>query len=179
MSKRLSLLLALTLFTPTTLAGGAGAPPMTAGMSTAQMTNNSDVLFMESATISNLSEIATSRLALQRSTNAAVRAYAQRMITEHTMAQAELNRVAAARGVRLTNKPGPEQRLLANKLATLTGPAFDTMYKRVQVMGHQMTLDLIMAYRTIGRDQMALSYAARMQPAVEMHLRDAMALPGQ
>ncbi|ACO45154.1 DUF4142 domain-containing protein [Deinococcus deserti] len=179
MLKPVSVLLALTLMTPTTLAGGAGMPPMTAGMSTAQMSNNSDVLFMESATISNLTEIATSRLALQRSTNPAVRAFAQRMIAEHTMAQAELNRIASTRGIRLTDKPGPEQRLMANKLATLTGAAFDAMYKRVQVLGHQMTLDLIMAYRTIGRDQMALAYAAKMQPAVEMHLRDAMALPGQ
>lgn len=95
---------------------------------------------MESATISNLTEIATSRLALQRSTNPAVRAFAQRMIVEHTMAQAELNRIASTRGVRLTDKPGPEQRLLAIKLATLTGPAFGTLDKRVQVLGHQLTL---------------------------------------
>lgn len=68
---------------------------------------------------------------------------------------------------------------MANKLATLTGAAFDAMYKRVQALGPYRTLDLIMAYRTIGRGQMALAYAAKMQPAVEMHLQDAMDLPGQ
>ncbi|MFC4638894.1 DUF4142 domain-containing protein [Deinococcus hohokamensis] len=176
MFNRVAVLTALTLLAPATLAGGAGMP-MTAGMSTAQMTNDSDVLFMEVATMSNLAEISTSRLALQRSSNAAVRAYAQRMITEHTKAQAELNQIAASKGVKLTDKPGADQRLQANKLSTLSGAAFDRMYKMVQVQGHQMTLDLIVMYRTIGRDQAALAYAAKMQPAVAMHLMDAKALP--
>lgn len=85
MLDRIAVLTALTLLAPATLAGGAGMP-MTSGMSTAQMANDSDVLFMESASISNLTEIATSRLALQRGSNAAVHAFAQHMITEHTRA---------------------------------------------------------------------------------------------
>lgn len=49
---------------------------MTSGVSTAQTSTNTDVLFMEVAGMSNLAEIATSRLALRKSGNAAVRAYA-------------------------------------------------------------------------------------------------------
>lgn len=94
--------------TPITLPGGDGMLPVTAGMSTAQMNNTSDMLFIESATITNLTEIATSRLTLQRSTDPAVPAVAQRMIAEYTMAQAELNQIASIRGIRLTDKPVPE-----------------------------------------------------------------------
>lgn len=42
-----------------------------------------------------------------------------------------------------------------------------------------MTLDLIMAYRTIGRDRAALAYAAKMQLAVEIPLMAAKAIPVQ
>ncbi|PNY81415.1 DUF4142 domain-containing protein [Deinococcus koreensis] len=171
-------LAALLLLTPATLAGGADMMAMAPGLSTAQTTNNADVLFMEVATMSNLAEIATSRQALARSSNAAVRAYAQKMIDEHIRAQAELSATAARKGVRLTDKPGADQRLQGDKLATLTGAAFDAEYQKVQVAGHQMTLDLIKTYRSIGKDQAALAYAAKIQPSVEMHLMDAKALPG-
>jgi putative membrane protein len=180
MNKRtlLALTAALTLTAAPALAGGNDMMMMAPGMSTAQTTNNTDVLFMETATISNLTEIQTSQLALQKSSNTAVRAYAQRMISEHTKAQAELNTLAASKGIKLTDKPGAPQRLQYNKLSTLSGAAFDAMYKMVQVGGHQMTLDLIKTYRSFGRDAQALAYAAKIQPAVEMHLMDAKALPG-
>ncbi|UBV42994.1 DUF4142 domain-containing protein [Deinococcus taeanensis] len=169
---------ALAVVVPTALAGGVGTPPM-GPVSTAQVTNNSDVLFMEVATMSNLAEIATSRLALQKSSNAAVRAYAQMMITHHTRAQAELNQLAASKGVTLTDKPGADQRLQGNKLSALSGSAFDAEYKKVQIQGHQMILNLIQTYRSIGKDPATLAYAAKTQPVVQMHLTQAQALPVQ
>ena len=128
--------------------------------------------------MSNLTEIQTSQLALQKSSNQSVRTYAQQMITEHTRAQAELNAIAAAKGVRLTNKPGADQRLQYNRLTTLSGAQFDAAYKNVQVGGHQMTLDLIETYRTVAKDRQAAAYAAKIQPVVARHLEEAKALPG-
>lgn len=165
-------------------AGGSGAPlaqgnPQTSGVTTADTSNNTDILAMEVSTMSNLTEILTSQLALQKSQNAAVRAYAQRMITEHTAAQQKLNAIASAKGVRLTDKPGADQRLQYNKLATLTGAEFDRMYIMVQVMGHDMTLKLVDTYLTIGRDPQGLAYAREMRPAIAMHLRDAQAIQQQ
>lgn len=170
---------ALSIALPAALAGGAEgqAAAQTSGQSTAQVSNDTDVLFMEVATMSNLTEINTSRLALQKSTNARVRAYAQEMITHHTQAQAELNALAAAKGVKLTDKPGADQRLQYNRLTTLSGAAFDAAYKNVQVGGHQMTLDLIETYRTVAKDQQAAAYAAKTQPVVARHLAEAKTLP--
>lgn len=51
------------------------------------------------------------------------------------------------------------------------------MYKKVQVQGHTMTLDLIKTYRTIGKDAQALAYAAKSEPVVAMHLEMAKKLP--
>ncbi|MGS0626214.1 DUF4142 domain-containing protein, partial [Ralstonia sp. VS2407] len=117
---RLVSVLTLALVFPTALAGGAAGQPM-GPVSTAQVSNDTDVLFMEVATMSNLTEIQTSQLALQKSSDAAVRAYAQMMITMHTRAQNELNALAGQKGVRLADKPGADQRLLYNRLSTLSG----------------------------------------------------------
>lgn len=169
--------LTLSLALPTAAVAGGAAGPL-GPVSTAQVSNDTDVLFMEVATMSNLTEIQTSRLALQKSSNAQVRAFAQMMITMHTQAQAELNALAARKGVRLADKPGADQRLLYNRLTTLSGAAFDAAYKNVQVNGHQMTLDLIVTYRSIGKDAQVLAYAAKIQPVVADHLARAKALPG-
>ncbi|EYB67575.1 hypothetical protein DEIPH_ctg035orf0016 [Deinococcus phoenicis] len=177
MQKRLAFsALAFSLVLPTALAGGMAGMPM-GPVSTAQVSNDTDVLFMEVMTMSNLAEIQTSRLALNRSSSAAVRAFAQEMITAHTRAQAELNNLAAMKGVRLTDKPGADQRLQYNKLSTLSGSAFDAMYKKVQVSGHSMTLNLIQTYRSMGKDAQTLAYAAKTQPVVAAHLEHAKMLP--
>ncbi|WP_234009069.1 DUF4142 domain-containing protein [Deinococcus sp. NW-56] len=168
--------LTLSLALPTAAVAGGAADPL-GPVSTAQVSNDTDVLFMEVMTMSNLTEIQTSRLALQKSSNAEVRAYAQQMITEHTRAQAELNTLAAQRGVRLADKPGADQRLLYNRLTTLSGAAFDAAYKNVQVGGHKMTLDLIQTYRSFGKDQALLAMAAKMEPVVAGHLAEAQELP--
>lgn len=175
--KKVLLTAALVLLPSFALAGGAGAAPM-GPVSTAQVTNNTNVLFMEVATMSNLTEVKTSQLALQKSTNPQVRAFAQQMITMHTQAQQELQALAASKGVVLADQPGADQRLQYNKLNTLSGAAFDAMYKMVQVAGHQMTLDLVKTYRSFGTDAQALAYAAKLQPVVTMHLEEAKALPG-
>lgn len=178
-SKSAALLTTLVLLLPTASAGGAGPAVMMPGMSTAQTSNDTDVLFMETATMSNLAEIATSRLALQKSGDAKVRAFAQMMITEHTKAQGELNILAARKGVKLTDKPGADQRLQGNKLSTLSGAAFDAEYKKVQMAGHDMTLTLIKTYRSFGQDAEALAYAAKIQPIVAGHLEMTKGLPGK
>lgn len=178
MQKRyLTPVLALSLLLPTALAGGSANAPL-GPVTTAQVSNDSDVLAMEVMSMSNLTEITTSQLALQKSSNQAIRAFAQQMITEHTRAQAELRALADSKGIRITDKPGADQRLQYNRLTTLSGAAFDAAYKNVQVNGHAMTLALIQTYRSVGKDPQGLALAAKMQPVVAGHLEEAKALPG-
>lgn len=177
MSYALRLLLpVLTLsLSPVALAGGA-AQPM-APVSTAQLSNDSNVLFMEVMSMSNLAEIQTSDLALKRSQNPEVRTFAEHMISMHTQAQKELRTLAASKGVFLTTKPGADQRLQYNKLSTLSGAAFDAEYKAVQAMGHKSTLSLIQTYRSVGKDAATLALAAKAEPMVASHLAEAGRLP--
>ncbi|THF69049.1 DUF4142 domain-containing protein [Deinococcus sp. Arct2-2] len=137
MKKRslLALTTCLALCVPASMAGGAQNMP-SGGMSTAQTSNDTDVLFMEVMSMSNLTEIQTSELALKKSSSASIKAYAQEMITAHTKAQAELKALAQAKGIKIADKPGADQRLQYNNLTTLSGAAFDAEYKKVQVDGH-------------------------------------------
>jgi predicted outer membrane protein len=54
-------------------------------------TQSVDSLFLQAATAGNAFEIETSRLALQKSNNNAIKTFAQRMIDDHTKAQQSVN----------------------------------------------------------------------------------------
>lgn len=134
--------------------------------------------FMAMAASSDLFEIESSRLALQRSQNPAVRAYAQMMVDHHTRTTADLMATARAAGL---NPPPPQ--MLPPQMAALdrirmAGPAeFDATYKREQISGHQMALDLNRNYAAQGDVAGLRDAASRTVPIIESHLSQAQGLP--
>jgi putative membrane protein len=129
-----------------------------------------DHSFIVNATQSNLAEIATSRLALRESESAPVRAYARRMIADHTKAQAELTRLARAWDTTVPRRPSPQQRQEAARLEALEGDAFDRTYLRRQVVAHRKALGLMLLEVDGGRVAALRAFAARTAPVVRMHL---------
>ncbi|MPY66331.1 DUF4142 domain-containing protein [Deinococcus sp. SDU3-2] len=135
-----------------------------------------DGLFLQSVTGSNLFEIQSSQVALNRSTNAQVRTFAQQMINEHTTAQAQVAALASARGVPLPKALPPELQLKVNTLNTLTGSAFDVAYLREQVLGHQFTISIFQNEQTAGRDAGVVAFATQNLPLIERHFQEAQTL---
>ncbi len=126
---------------------------------------------------SNMDEIQTSQVALQRSQNAQVRQFAQQMITEHTAVDQQMQQMLAARG--MTMQPNqPAQAAMQATAATVanlgarTGMDFDRAYMMHQVQAHRWTLTsldrtLIPATRD---PEMKSFLSTRVRPAVAMHL---------
>ena len=135
-----------------------------------------DGLFLQAATGSNLFEIQSSQLALTKSNTAAIRAFAQQMITDHTTAQNQVNTLAASRNVPLPRVLPPELQLKITTLNTLSGAAFDAAYAREQVLGHQLSISLHQNEQTAGRDPAVVAYAAEKLPVITAHLQEAQAL---
>lgn len=134
--------------------------------------------YMSMAASSDLFEIESSRLALQRSQNATVRAFAQTMIDHHGRTSAEMMSIAQQAGM---NPPPPQ--MLPAQLATLervraAAPGdFDATYKREQVAGHQEALNLHRTYAAQGDLAPFRDFATRTVPIIEGHLAQAEALP--
>jgi len=130
--------------------------------------------YVAAAGASDLFELQSSQVALQKARNPDVRAFAQMMLDEHTRTSGDL--MAAARKAGL-DPPPPA--LPADKTAQLAalqsaGAAeFDAMYMRAQVAGHQEALALHTGYAQ-GGDQAALrAAAAKTAPIVRSHLERA------
>lgn len=79
--------------------------------------------FIVYISVKNKSEAAAAKLALQNSTSAQVRIYAQRMLDEHLAAQTRLASLAQQEGVVLDNVPHHKAYVFIRK-----GETFDTAY---------------------------------------------------
>ena len=129
-----------------------------------------DRSFLTNAAQSNLAEIATGRLALRESEDAAVRAYARRMVADHTAAQAQLRRIARAWKTSIPSRPSPKQRRDAARLKALEGSTFDRTYLRRQITAHRQALGLCLLEIDGGRVGDLRAYAANTAPVVRVHL---------
>lgn len=130
-----------------------------------------DRQFMIRAAQSDQTEIQTSQLALQRSRNQDVRAFAQHMIQEHTNSSKQLMQIAQQKGVTLPKDVGPDNRPLLTRLSSLSGAAFDRAYMEGQVQAHAKTQAEYQRYLNQGQDPQLRAFANTVLPIVTGHLQ--------
>ena len=160
-------------------AGMAGATGAAANLGTL---SEADIMAMVG--VSNAGEIATSEVAVDKATNANVKAYARKMITEHRAMQKEADQLAT----RLNVTPGSpdvatQKTRMGNEMTqqlsqATKGAAFDRQYMDGQVQAHQQTLTELQAMQnTANADVKALIQKAI--PKVQAHLDEGTRLQGQ
>jgi putative membrane protein len=134
--------------------------------------------FVNSAAASDAFEIATSKLALDNSSSAAVKKFANQMIAAHTASTDKLKATTAGLTPALTPDPklNPEQQTLVDTLKTKKGADFDTAYIAAQQSGHQQTLDLLRGYAATGDVPALKTFASGLVPTVAAHLNMAKGL---
>lgn len=128
---------------------------------------------------SDMYEIESSRIALQKTQNAGIRRYADMMIKHHQKTTADT--MAAARKAGMNpSPPAPDAGITASlgELQAASGADFDRLYLGQQVPAHQAALDLHQSYGA-GGDQPALKATAkRAVPIVKQHLAAAQRMQG-
>ena len=109
--------------------------------------------------------IETSRLALERSRDPAVRQFANVEIDEQVKIAASLGSSPGA------VPPRPDQIALVQRLAaTPPGRGFDQAYVRGQILGHQELLQLNSTYAQAGFDFQGSQVASASLPIIQQHL---------
>ena len=134
--------------------------------------------FVARAAASDMFEIESSKLALSRSTNPEVKAFAQMMVDMHTKTTADLKAAIAASGQPLTpptTLPDDMQGKL-NDLGKTSDADFDKAYMNAQVDGHQSALNLMTRYAQDGEVPALKAAAGKTAPIVQDHLTKATAL---
>jgi putative membrane protein len=151
------------------------ANPASTDLSTTDVTKASN--FVNLAAASDMFEVESSKVALQRSTDAGVKKFAQMMIDAHTKTTATLKGL-----IKDQNNLSPPTALpsdLQGKLDALgsVAPAdFDKTYLDDQVDGHQSALNVMQRYAKDGDLEPLKQFAAHTAPTVQQHLDKAKAL---
>ena len=119
----------------------------------------------------NMAEIATGKLALSKAVNPEVKAYAQRMVDEHTKTLAEVQALAKAKGVELPKELTVKHKAKGAMLEALKGDIFDRTYiKQSGRRDHRVTHEQLRDNMDKIKDPEIKALAMKMRPVVEQHL---------
>ena len=151
-------------------------------------------------------EVASSRLAQQKSQNAQIKQFAEHMVRDHTKTTQELQQLiqqvpgsgagaatplpngresqGTAQSGQVTNAQGGPQHegldqqhtALLQQLQAASGAEFDRIYVRQQVAAHQQAVDLFGNYSRSGDNPLLKQWAAKTLPDLQEHLKLAQAL---
>jgi putative membrane protein len=102
--------------------------------------SDDDKKFLAMATQSDQNEIALSKLAQQKTTNPAVKAFAAKMITEHTQMTASMKPFVDAWGLTPPTGPDADHQKELDELSGLSGNDFDKAYMKDMVSDHSKAL---------------------------------------
>ena len=136
--------------------------------------------YVQKAAMSDLFEIESSKLALERTQNPDVKAFAQRMIDDHTQSTEKLQGLLQTASIGATPPAAfdrAHQRLL-ERLRNASTARFDRLYMRIQVKGHQDALKVQEGYARRGDNDQLRSFAGEASPMVQDHLSQARQILG-
>ena len=135
-----------------------------ANSNTAVMQDN----FWTKAAQGGMAEVELSKLALQKSTNADVKKFAQMMVTDHTKANDELKSLAGKKNVVLPTDIGSHKSTL-DDLNAKTGAEFDKAYVEAMVDDHETDVDLF-EDNTDNSDADIKAFTTKTLPTLKSHL---------
>jgi putative membrane protein len=151
------------------------APGATSNAPQATKVSKETTDYVDKAAQGDLFEIQSSELALKQADNTDVKAFAQRMIKDHTASSQALK--AGIQSAKIDVKvPDKLDKAHETKLSSLTkvkGKDFDQAYMREQVAAHKEALQLHKNYAEKGDNPVLKNTAANTATVVEHHLAEA------
>lgn len=154
------------------LMAGLGAMGL-CSMAFAQAPNltSADRTFMDKMAQGNLAEIELGHVAEQKASNGYVKAFAQRMINDHTTLNNELKQKARTMGVSLPTTVNSSDMAQKQKLEGLSGNAFDKAYIDDMLSDHQTDVQEVQREAENATNPQVKEIAAKALPILEDHIR--------
>jgi putative membrane protein len=137
---------------------------------TVSNTTPEDKEFVSKAGMGGLAEVQMGNLAAQKAQSADVKAFGQRMVTDHSKANAELAQLATAKGLSLPTELAGEHQAAYEHLNSLSGADFDKMYMQHMVEDHEKDVSEFDKASTSANDADIKAFAGKTLPVLREHL---------
>ena len=136
-----------------------------------------DKQFLSKAADAGSTEIAASKVAQSKSSNAEVKKFADAMVTDHTKVADELKQLASSKQIEVSDQPGKKHQVQIDKLSRLEGAQFDKEYAAtIGVAAHKEAVKLFTDASQKASDPDIKAFAAKTLPALQHHLEMATTL---
>lgn len=134
--------------------------------------------FVDQASALGTAEVSASKMALEKSSSAAVKTFARQMVKDHTTANQKLATLAGKKGMRdeVSTHPDAKDMALSMKMKMQSGSSFDKSYAARQVTAHEETIALFQREAQTGTDPALKSFAQQTLPKLQAHLKMAQEL---
>jgi putative membrane protein len=170
-----SLILAAALLCAT------GSASMAQDAATSAQSSASTKEFVEKAGASGLAEVEMGEIGAQKARNGQVKAFAKRMVADHTKANEELLTAIKGKGVQVPSSRSATHKAMVEKFRQQeAGKNFDRDYMEHMVEHHKADVEL---FETAADDEKfdldLRSYAKRTLPTLRDHLKQAQTIQGK
>lgn len=135
-----------------------------------------EVNFAISAASSDMFEVESSKVALEKSGREDVKAFAQHMVEDHGKTTEKLKAAATADGVGPFSAPDSKRAQMIKNAQQAKDDHFDATYLSLQVQGHQEAVALFEKYASDGAGANLKAFATESLPTLKQHLEEAQAL---
>lgn len=162
-------LLAFAPLSATPLAAQNAAPGMAE-----EMKELSTEAYVQKAAISDLFEIQSSQIALEKSGNDDVRNFAEMMVADHTASSEKLKAAVTEgeTGAQVPTSLDDEHEAKLQELRDAEDEEFDSLYLTMQEEGHEKALMLHRSYAANGDDAALREVATSVVPVIEGHYEE-------
>ena len=134
--------------------------------------------FVKKAGAAGAAEVAAGKLGAQKATSPEVKAYAQKMVTDHTKANKELMAAAKSKNLEVPTEPDMMHKGMMEKFERQQADAdFDHDFMQQMVRDHEAVVELFQNASTdTGVDAELRGWAKKTLPHLQEHLKEAQAL---
>lgn len=126
--------------------------------------------FIREVETGNLLEERLGQLAETRSTNSAVKQFAQRMVTEHTNLQSQWTGMASSNGLTFSSSLDPQHQQKVDRLQNLSGNGFDRAYMSTMIHQHQADVNRFQNEGTSARSAQVRTLVTNSLAVLQQHL---------
>lgn len=126
--------------------------------------------FMMKAAQGGMAEVELGKMAASKAQSPEVKAFAQRMVADHTKANTELKAVAAKMNATLPTEVSSEHKEMMDDLSKLSGAEFDKEYVSMMVEDHEKDVAEFQKAADGNPNADLKAFAAKTLPTLKSHL---------
>jgi len=141
----------------------------TAAKTKTTTTTTKTPLFARKAAVGGLAEVQMGQMAADKASDPDVKAFAQRMVTDHGKANDELHQIASTKGWTLPAGLDAKHHAAMMRLGRFHGAAFDRQYMNAMVADHNADVAAFRVYSKSGADVDLKTWAGTTLPTLEEH----------